>query len=131
MTGQLFLACLEQDNCTRWRQHLRTLRRLDDNNAAVIYCGCSRNSEFGMTGWRQTVAVERRYKSELRGQRQMRSLCRKCLRCLAFSCLAHRHRVAVRWLSSATLQHSHILSQMFSLPPSSLGCITQVCQHDR
>lgn len=58
MTGQLFLASREQDDCTRWKQYLRTLRRLDDNNVAVIYCGCSRNSEFGMTGWQWKDAIK-------------------------------------------------------------------------
>lgn len=66
--------------------------------------------------WQQTAAEERRYKSELRGRRQMRSLCRKNLRCLAFSCLAHRSCVrccCVMALQRYTAALSHSQPNLF------------------
>lgn len=55
------VSSLERNNCTRWKQRLRTLRWLDDNNVAVIYCGCSRNSEYGINSrqwpWKGAIKV--------------------------------------------------------------------------
>lgn len=123
-------ASRELDNCTRWRQWLKTLQKLDDNNAAVIYCGCSRNSEFGNDSrrrhWRGAIKVN----SEVGGKWGVCVV--KVSGVLPFLVRPTGvvSDVAAWWLCSATLQHSHILSQIFSLLRSPIGSVTLDFQLD-